>query len=160
MTIAVTLPTLANDPTKTILPQRCWITILPTSGSAMVFKITTGGFSRTVEKKKREVAAASGIVSADRSVTTRIENSFKFTLDEFSADVATLMNAAQTDGTARVWAKDPSDGATVAAYMSNEFSCSVSQDGEFSLDPADWTKATFTCEVLGTLTHGFDVSTT
>lgn len=159
MPIAITLPTLDSNPAKTILPQRAWITVLPSGGSALVFKITTGSFSKSVEKKERDTAQADGTILTDRSIVTKVKRGFKFTLDEFSADVATLMNATQITGTARVWARDPDDAVGVASYMTNEFSCTIVQDGDFTLDPADWAKVSFAVDILGTFTNTFDAAT-
>lgn len=159
MPIAITLPTLANVPAKTILPQNAWFTHLPTAGTALIFKIKTGSFSRSITKVERKVASSVGIVAKDRSVITEVTNTFKFTVDEFTADLETLMNLSQSSGTGRVWVRDPDDATGFAALMTNEFSCTVAMDGEFSLDPANFSEVSFTVDVLGTFTYNFDEAT-
>lgn len=160
MPIAATLPTVTNDPTKTILPQNCYLTFLPTSGSAQNFKLKSGSISRSITKIERKVPSTGGTIVRDRTVVTEVINTLKFTLDEFTADVQTLMNTANNVGTARLWVKDPDDAANTAAILTNEFSCTITQEGEMPLDPSNFTEVTFTADILGTFTYTFDGATT
>ena len=162
MPIAVTVPSVTNDPTKTILPQHLYITILPSGGSAVSFKPKTASLSTSVTKVERKVATVGGggTVVRDRTVVTEVTRTLKFTLDEYSTDVATLLSTPNLAGTARLWVKDPADAANTAAMLTNEFSMTCTQEGDMNLDSSNFTEVQFTMDVLGTFTLSFDASTT
>jgi hypothetical protein len=147
------MPSVSAVPGDTIVGQKVIFAFLETSGTQKNYRCKVASISRTLNKIERKVPDTDGSLIIDRSVVTEKTIAMKLTLDELSTDAATqFLSQAQAIGTGRLFVKDPSDAALVASILTNEFNCSVTLEGDLTLQADQFTEFTLNVAITGTFT--------
>lgn len=160
MPIAVTLPNVVASPGDTIVGQKSYFAFLQGAGPQKNFFLKSASFSQSAEKLARDTILADGTVGPDRQVVTKVTKTVKVVVDEFTTDILTFINSPQQVGSGRLWVKDPDDAANTAALLSNEFTCTVTVDGEISFSREAFSEVTLNIDITSAFTLTRDGSTT
>jgi hypothetical protein len=160
MAVPITLPVVANDPTDTILGQKCIFGFEESGGSQENIRAKIASLTPTVEKVERKaVNSTSGLVQTDRTVVTSIKWTVRLTVDEFSTEWLAYINNPYRVGIGRLWIEDPDDAANTVSILSNEFSCTCSPDGDVSFQVDQFSEGAIVVDINGTFTLTRDGAT-
>lgn len=161
MAIAITLPTVTDAPTKTIVGQACQFSFLVTAGTQKNYrgKITFNYAEPEKLERKTPVVSGGGALEVSRTVILGRVLSATLIVDEFSADNLIFLNTVSQSGTGRFWIRDPGDAADTVALLSNEFNCVVYASGTIAFDQASFAEFTVNIAINGTFTLTQDGAT-
>jgi hypothetical protein len=157
MPISDTKPTVTVVPGDTIVGQECIFAFLPTGGSETQVRAKVASLSPTIEKIERKAPDGTGLLATDRTVVTGKKWSVRLTSDEFSAAWVEFINDVYRIGTGKLFILDPDDATDTASIVSNEFSCTVSPDGETSFQADQFSESSLIVDINGTFTLNRDV---
>lgn len=161
MPIAVTLPSVTDAPTKTIVGQACQFSFLKTGGTQKNYrgKISLEYSEPEKVERKTPVVGGGGALEVSRTVIIGRTLSGKLTLDTFGTDDVIFLNEVSQSGTGRFWIRDPDDAVNTVALLSNEFNCVVFGSGTLAFDQTTFAEFTVNIAINGTFTLTPDGST-
>lgn len=154
MAIAITLPSVTDAPTKTIVGQACQFSFLVTAGTQKNYKgkITINYADPEKLERKTPVVSGGGALEVSRTVILGRVLSATLILDTFGTDDVIFLNTVSQSGTGRFWIRDPDDAVSTVALLSNEFNCVVYGSGTLAFDQASFAEFTVNIAINGAFT--------